>query len=188
MKTRPYLAFAANRAGLAMVFASMGVAAAVPATAQQATTPGRTEAIILRPLAFFKDEDLNFGSIVPAVTAGTVRLRPDNTRSATGGIILVGNSHEPARFTGLGRNNQNVTISMGANAIFITGPGAPMSVRDFEIGSVPNTVILSTAPLRFRINSPTGAFNFPLGATLEVGANQAEGDYSGTFTINFNYL
>ena len=187
MGASPFLAKTAIRAVTAVLLGSAGLTVSVPATAQTTGTAA-SEAKILRPLAFFKDEDLNFGSMIPGTTAGTVRLLPNNARTATGGIILVGNSHEPARFTGLGTNNQNVTISMGANNIFITGPGAPMRVRSFEIGSVPNTVILSTTPLRFRINSPTGVFNFPLGATLEVGANQVEGDYSGTFTINFNYL
>ena len=44
-----------------------------------------------------------------------------------------------------------------------------MRVRDFEIGSTP-TALLSTSPTRFRITSPLGNYNFPVGATLEVGA------------------
>ena len=62
-----------------------------------------------------------------------------------------------------------------------------MRVRDFEIGSTP-TAILSTTPTRFTIASALGNYNFPVGATLEVGANQTPGDYSGTFTITLNYL
>ena len=80
-----------------------------------------------------------------------------------------------------------MAISLQSNSIWITGPGPRMRVRRFEIGSTP-TAILSTAPLRFRITSPTGAFNFPLGATLDVGANQPAGDYVGTYTITLNYL
>jgi len=62
-----------------------------------------------------------------------------------------------------------------------------MRARTFEIGSTP-TAILSTSPTRFRITSPLGNYNFPVGATLEVGANQAPGNYSGTFTVTLNYL
>ncbi|HZG32609.1 MAG TPA: DUF4402 domain-containing protein [Sphingopyxis sp.] len=47
---------------------------------------------------------------------------------------------------------------------------------------------MSTTPTRFRITSPLGNYNFPVGATLEVGANQAPGDYAGSFTITLNYL
>ena len=99
----------------------------------------------------------------------------------------MGNSHQPSRFAGLGRFNQQVTISLQSNSIWIYGPGLRMRVRNFEIGSTP-TAILSTSPLRFRIASATGAFNFPLGAILEVGANQTAGDYVGTYTITLNYL
>ena len=161
-------------------------AAASPAQAQ-VDTQAEAEAIVLRPLSFFKVNDLDFGDIVPSASAGTVRIRPDGSRSRTGGVTLVGAGGEPARFAGLSSFNRQVNISLGSNTIWITGPGTRMRVRNFEIGSTP-TAILSTAPTRFRITSPLGNYNFPVGATLEVGANQAPGDYSGTFTITLNYL
>ena len=159
---------------------------AAPALAQNGAQ-GDAEAIVLRPLSFFKVNDLEFGSIIASGTAGTVRLNPDGTRTSAGGATLVGNGGEPARFAGLGTPNRQVNISLGANQIFITGPGAPMRVRNFEIGSTP-TAILSTTPLRFNIATALGNYNFPVGATLDVGANQTPGDYSGTFTITLNYL
>jgi hypothetical protein len=169
------------------VFAALW--SAVPAAhAQQADVDAEAKAIILRPLSFFKVDDLDFGDIVPdPTTAGTVRLFPNGTRTATGGIVLVGSTHAPARFAGLGTTNQQVNVSLGSNSIWIYGPGPRMRVRTFEIGSTP-TAILSTAPRRFRITSPLGNFNFPVGAILEVGANQPEGEYSGTFTVILNYL
>lgn len=188
MVDQRFTTLTALRASAAALLCFGMVGGAELAQAQTRST-AQAEAIVLRPLAFFKDEDLEFGTILPSLTsAGTVRLQPNNTRTATNGIVLIGTGHQPARFTGLGSPNQRVTISVQSNSIFLTGPGNPMRVRDFEIGSVPNTVILTTTPLVFRIGTSTGAFNFPLGATLEVGANQAPGDYSGTFTINFNYL
>lgn len=188
MGKRIIFAKAARSVAVAALGISAGMIAAPQAAAQaSATSPARAEAIVLRPLSFFKVDDLHFGDIIPSVTAaGTVRLQPNNTRTATGGIVLVGNIHQPARFAGLGTNNQQVTIALQASSIFITGPGAPMRVRNFEIGSTPTT-ILSTTPLRFRLNSVTGAYNFPLGATLEVGANQTPGEYAGNFTIILNY-
>jgi hypothetical protein len=181
------LPFPTKRQMLAVMAASVAAWSA-PAAAQSAgAASAKTEAIVLRPLAFFKVDDLDFGSIIPSATAGTVRIQPNGTRTATNGIVLVGSGSQPARFTGLGTNNQQVNISVQSNSIFITGPGPSMRVRTFEIGSTP-TAILSTTPLRFRIVSATGAFAFPLGAILEVGANQPEGEYSGTFTVNLNYL
>ncbi|KGB55862.1 DUF4402 domain-containing protein [Sphingopyxis sp. SE2] len=157
-----------------------------PAQAQ-AAAQGEADAIVLRPLSFFKVNDLDFGDIIPSNTAGTVTIEPDGSRNRTGGVTLAGDGGEPARFAGLGSFNRQVNISLGSNSIWLTGPGTRMRVRNFEIGSTP-TAILSTSPTRFRITSPLGNYNFPVGATLEVGANQAPGDYSGTFTITLNYL
>ncbi len=162
------------------------LAPAVPALAQ-GTTPAQAEAIVLRPLSFFKVNDLDFGDIIPSATAGTVTIEPDGSRTRTGGVTLAGNDGAPARFAGLGSFNRQVNISLGSNTIWLTGPGVRMRARTFEIGSTP-TAILSTSPTRFRITSPLGNYNFPVGATLEVGANQSPGDYSGTFTITLNYL
>ena len=62
-----------------------------------------------------------------------------------------------------------------------------MRVRTFVIGSTP-TAVLTTTPTRFRIAALNGVFNFPIGATLEVGANQAPGFYTGTWSITLNYF
>lgn len=141
---------------------------------------------IVRPLEFIKVEDLNFGRVIRSTTAGTVTIAPDGTRTKTGNVILIGTGFQPARFAGMGTNNQRVDISLGSASIFVTGPGAPMRVQTFVMGSTP-TAILTTTPRRFRINSTTGIFNFPVGATLEVGANQTPGTYSGTWSITLNY-
>ncbi len=172
--------------GFAAFALLLAPAAASPALAQTGAQ-GQADAIVLRPLSFFKVNDLDFGSIIASGSAGTVRIAPDGTRTRTGGATLVGNDGEPSRFAGLGTPNRQVNISLGSNSIWITGPGQRMRVRDFEIGSTP-TATLSTAPTRFVIASALGNYNFPVGATLEVGANQAPGDYAGTFTITLNYL
>ncbi|MBJ7439653.1 MAG: DUF4402 domain-containing protein [Sphingopyxis sp.] len=172
--------------GIAVCALMMAPAIAAPAHAQQ-TAQGQSEAIVLRPLSFFKVNDLSFGDIIPSNAAGTVTLAPDGSRSRTGGVTLAGNGGAPARFAGLGSLNRQVNISLGSNTIWLTGPGVRMRARTFEIGSTP-TAVLSTSPTRFRITSPLGNYNFPVGATLEVGANQTPGDYSGTFTITLNYL
>ena len=122
----------------------------------------------------------------PGATGGTVRLLPSGARTTTGSVTTVGASQQVAGFAGFGSVNQQVLISLAANSIQITGPGAPMTVSAFEIGSSP-TVILSTTPQRFRITAANGIFAFPVGATLTVNANQAPGTYSGVWTITLNY-
>lgn len=160
--------------------------AAMPAHAD--TKTGNAEITIVRPLSFVIDDNLDFGNVIRGTTAGTVVIAPDGTRTRTGGVILAnGGGHKAASFAGQGTNNQRVDISLGASSINITGPGAPMRVHTFVLGSTP-TAVLTTNPQRFRINSPTGAFYFPVGATLDVGANQAPGKYTGTWSITLNYF
>lgn len=163
----------------------MAAAFATPAFADQKTADAQIA--IVRPLEFIRVENLDFGRVIRGSTAGTVTIAPDGTRTKTGGVTLIGTGWQPARFAGMGTNNQRVDVSIGSASIFVTGPGAPMRVRTFVLGSTP-TAVLTTTPQRFRINSPTGIFNFPVGATLEVGANQTPGTYTGTWTITLNYM
>jgi hypothetical protein len=163
---------------------TIAILAAAPARADQSTADAQIA--VVRPLEFISVENLHFGQVLRGLTAGTVTIAPDGTRTRTGGVTLIGNIHQAAEFAGMGSNNQRVDVSLGSNSIFITGPGAPMRVRTFVIGSTP-TAVLTTTPRRFRINSPTGIFSFPVGATLEVGANQTPGTYSGTWTITLEY-
>jgi putative alpha-1,2-mannosidase len=188
MGTRPFrLRGALTRAALLMTCA-FG-ASTVPTAAQAQAQPAQAEAqaILLRPLTFFKVDDLNFGDIVPGTTAGQVRLEPDGTRTRTGGVTLAGSTHQPASFAGMGTYNRYVLISMSPATTTVTGPGTPMTVTQFEIGSTP-TAILTATPQSFRIAATSGQFIFPVGARLNVNANQAPGVYTGTFTVTLNYL
>ncbi|WP_260581413.1 DUF4402 domain-containing protein [Sphingopyxis sp. PET50] len=179
MRTRHIIRPLPAQRALAAIALAFAPFAALPAHAQT-NAQGEAEAIVLRPLSFFKVNDLDFGDVIASTNAGTVRLSPDGSRTRTGGVTLAGSDGEPARFAGLGTYNREVSISLGANQIWITGPGQQMRVRNFEIGSTP-TAILSTTPTRFRIATALGNFNFPVGATLDVNANQAPGDYRRQF-------
>ncbi len=188
MGTKLY--FTARRAlrtcGLLMAMAIGMLGYAAPAHAQQAQS-AEAKVVMVSQLSFFKVDDLEFGDIISGTNISTVRLLPNGTRSVTtGNAVLVGADHQPARFAGKGNRNQIVLISVSPVSINLTGPGTPMLVSNFEIGSSP-TVFLSGTPLRFSINNASGVFNFPVGATLRVNANQTPGLYSGTFTITLNY-
>ena len=162
--------------------------AAAQASAGTDSDTADARAVIVTRNSFFLVQDLNFGDILAGNTAiSVVRLQPNGTRTrVSGNAVLVNNNHQPARFAGRGRRNQVVLISISSNTINLTGPGAPMQVSQFEIGSTP-TAILTTTPASFTITSTDGAFNFPVGARLRVNANQAPGVYSGEFTITLDY-
>ncbi len=171
----------------ATMVAAIMIGMAVPAYA----APQRTEAqaVIVTPLSFFKVDDLIFGRILPSATAGTVTVAPTGVRTKTGGVTLFnGGGEQPSRFAGRGAPGQTVAISLTSTPNVLTRVGGTqtMTVSTFVIGSTPTVVLTGTSQL-FVINNTSGIFNFPVGATLAVGANQVAGDYEGTFVITLNY-
>jgi hypothetical protein len=175
-------------AGVKAALAMVTFAASAHA-AHAGNSAGTANSVIVTPLSFVKDDDLEFGRIIRGTTAGTVVVAPNNVRTSTGGVTLASGAFRPARFAGFGASGQLVQISMSANSITINraGGGGSMTVDTFMIGSSPNWVNITTAPRNFSIGSSTGVFNFAMGATLRVAANQAPGAYSGTFTVILNY-
>ncbi len=158
------------------------------APAMAAREAAIAKVVIVSRLSFIAVENLEFGSILPSAASGTVTVSPANVRSKTGGVTLVGGTVQPSRFAGNGTVNQIVLISLGSATTTITRVGGTetMIVDTLTIGSTP-TAVLTATPRSFRISSPTGIFNFPIGARLNVTANQVPGDYSGTFTVTLNY-
>lgn len=159
-----------------------------PAFAQQAiTTP--SDALVIPRLSLVNDGGLDFGNIVAGPTLGTVTVSPSNVVTTTGGASPIPGGTTPALFHGYGYYNQIVSIWLSANQISLvrSGGSQTMLVNNFTIGSTPPTT-LSTTPRNFRIGSLDGYFNFMVGATLRVGANQVPGNYNGSFTVTIEYF
>lgn len=161
---------------------------AMAAPDDQDTTSSSAKVHLVERLTLLKTADLNFGMIIPGSTPGTVVIAPDGTRTKTGGVTLAGNRGHPAEFAGYGRFNRLVTLRVGANFRNVTRVNGTETMRfdTFIVGSTP-TAQLTTAPLAFRIGSPSGVFTFPVGATLRVNANQAPGVYVGSFDVTIVY-
>ena len=78
-------------------------------------------------------------------------------------------------------NAQAASATANATAT-VVAPIAISKTADLRFGSLsasaaPGTVVMTTAGVRFA----TG------GATLQVGATQAQGAYTGTFNVTVNY-
>lgn len=163
--------------------------ASAPALFAQAsrTTPVVATADIVTGISLNKTRDLNFGDIFPNA-AGTVTVSPASIRTATGGAVLITNpSNVPtsASFDTLriGAGNPKYWIRLPADGtITLTnGTGGTMAVNNFVANvSCANTTGIAPG------NSggcPGAPSSFQVGATLSVGAAQAFGLYTGTFTV-----
>jgi hypothetical protein len=122
---------------------------------------------------------LAFGTFV-ATSAGSVSVRPDGSRMQSGGAWLLqqGGGASPARFLVQGTPNTVYAITLPANGSvqLSDGAGHSMSLQAFE-HDAGGLAILSS----------NGMAQFSVGATLSVGSAQAEGAYSGAFSVIVNY-
>jgi len=151
---------------------------AVPSASPGATRPSSAAAAILSPLSVIKRADLDFGTIV-VNGAGTVVLDPlSGSLTTTGAVTKSGIAAHPALFTSTGSKNAVVHIKLPQNPITVTRVGGT------ETMTVGNWTLDGPTNRRIPLNT---TFDFAVGATLTVGASQAEGAYTGTFTITVQY-
>lgn len=179
------------RGATLMTLARYGVAVAalglLPVSAQAGNTTGDTQVALITPLSFISYRDLDFGRVISTNVAGTVTISAAGVRSTTGGVVTVGNDFQVARFAGRGTQNQRLRIRITPTTLTLTGPGASMTVNNFTIGPAPTLQPAGASP-NFRIVPADGIFWFTVGGTLNVGANQPGGTYSGTFSATLDYL
>lgn len=167
--------------------AAMMAAMCAPAHAE--TGALGSEVAVVAPGSFYKISDLDFGVIASSALVGTVTVAPDGTRTSTGGVTLIGNSHHPAEFAGMKptQPNRPVRMRVGSNTVLLTGPGTPMVASLFRANTNPGTP-LTTTPRNYQVQQSTsGAFALFVGASLLVNANQQPGTYTGSWTLTLDY-
>ena len=160
--------------------ALLAIAPAAPAHASPVAPARDATATVamLHPLELIKRRDMDFGYVAP-IAAGTVVLDPEtDTVSATGGALLIGGTPHSAMFTGAAKNNAVVIIRIPKQPILVTRSGGTetMIVSKFTLQGLDRRVIAART-----------SFDFRVGATLNVNANQAPGVYNGTFEVEVQY-
>lgn len=157
--------------------AALACALAAPATAQ-VVQPATGRALILNPLSIVNTGDLDFGTLVRGTAAGTVTLNPaTGARTVSGGTVAAGGSPAPATFVATGVINRVHIVALGPAPTLGNGSGATMPV----------SALMLDGPT-LRLFGPGGVSTIRVGGVLNVGANQAEGDYSGSFSVTVIYL
>ncbi|HCV15589.1 MAG TPA: hypothetical protein DF637_04575 [Rikenellaceae bacterium] len=163
---------------LAVLVAMVGFSASSYAQSSATATATGT---ILTPIAIANAANMNFGNVASSGTAGTVVLPPaaSPTRTTTGGVSLpspVG-TISAATFTVTGNGSATYAITLPSTATTVTSGANTMTVDAFT-SSPSGTGTLTS-----------GTQTLYVGATLNVGASQAAGEYvSGTaFTVTVNY-
>ena len=169
-----------------LAFASPAFAAP-SATADSANGTGKT--VILSPLNFINDTDLNFGEVVlPAGTAGTITIDPDPSVigfvSSTGVAMLPSSAPTRGLMIGAGSAGVDVTVqTVFPTALYLggvtTAPALPVSLSLDATPTAPNTYT-------YTIDSGQ-AFQVYVGGTVGLPIGTVDGAYSNTYTVTATY-
>ena len=125
-------------------------------------------------------QDLDFGDYEGS-NGGTITVAADGSRTATGGIALLGGTVTAATYVLSNSNphwqcqNRGIKIIV-PDTITINGP-ASMTINNF---------VTSAAADGDRIKLRNTS-TVTIGADLISNTSQAPGSYSGDFTVDFNY-
>lgn len=156
------------------------LSATVNAQTASASAQASISASIITPIIITKTTDLSFGNAVAGVSLGTVVISTSGNRTSTGGVILpsaLAGTISQAKFETSGAANQAYAITLPATAT-LTSSSNTMIVDTFTS----NPTIASGGTL-----SVDGKQDIYVGATLNVGASQPAGNYTGTFDITVAY-
>ena len=128
---------------------------------------------IAAPISISAGGDMDFGTMVTTGTAGTVTVTPAGVRTSVN-VDLFGGFPAAASFDVTGKVDQAYFITLPSSATLTSGANT-MTIDTFtdDAGASPTL--------------PGGSDTFNVGATLNVGATQAAGTYSGTFSVTVNY-
>lgn len=170
-----------GRAAFLGIMALVGGAQSEVAAAAKvgASQPPKARLILDRPVTMQKVRDLDFATLSTTAN-GTAVVDPNtDAMTTTGGVRFVSGTPQSAVY--------RITSSRGALFV-ITLPSAPITLKrsgGTETMTVSNwTTDGSTLRLLLR----SGSFDFRIGGRLNVNANQAQGSYSGTFTVTSEYF
>ena len=196
---------AARKASLSGFFAALAALLsglfAAPATAGEvATANGTAQAVVVAPLTLVSNRGMSFGRLAAGTAAGTVSLNADTSACTVTGPLLHVGGCTSAEFTGMGARRMLVRIQLPTTMILSGPAGASMTVSGFTLDTTPDLGLRAgngngngngngggPPNPRYEILPSTGIFTFRLGGTLQVGANQRSGVYSGTFPVTVQY-
>ena len=133
---------------------------------------------ITPPASVRKLNDLYFAYLA-VTTAGTAVVNPNtDTMTTTGGVMHIAGAPYSALFEAISPVKNVVIIRIPRNPITVTRVGGTetMTVDTWTLAGSSNRNVVAREP-----------FSFQVGGTLHVNANQVEGLYVGTFTVDIQF-
>jgi len=165
-----------NYRKIATILAASIVLLSASANSLAASAVTTIKVSVVRFLAITNTSMLEFGTVSPSTTAGTVFINYEGNRFATGGVTLSpGAFFSPARFYIEGKPDSQFTVQLPAKVVLRDGNGNTIDVNNFQ-----------TDVKTGQLNS-NGTLEINVGGQINLDPNQAGGDYTGTMTVELNY-
>ena len=129
---------------------------------------------IIAPLQLTNTTALYFGTIVPSINSDdTVIVAHTGAKTCGNSLTCLSDDHTAAQFSVAGATQNTYSIQL-PSTVAITSGNNSMTIKDFSGSKATGTLT-------------GGQDNFAVGGTLEVAANQAAGEYTGTFVVSVEY-
>lgn len=144
---------------------------------EAATAIATVEANIVSTISITERNGLGFGDISSSAVAGTVVMAPSGTRTTTGGVTInFAIAGSAAAFDIVGDANASYAITLPVSVVLSDASSNTMVVDSFTSSPTPSGVL-----------DGSGQQTLYVGATLNVGANQPFGSYSGLMSVTVEY-
>jgi len=127
------------------------------------------------PIAISETTALSFGKIEPSSVGGTLAVSTGGVTTAINVTELAGGSISQGVFTVTGDGGAAFSVTLPSSAALTSGSYS-MTVNNFQHDAGVSPAI-----------GGGGSKAINIGATLNVGADQGGGNYSGSYTISVNY-
>jgi spore coat protein U-like protein len=168
---------------LALIAALSLAAAGTTLEANAANATASATASVITPIAVTSVGTLAFGKFVPGASAGSVTVSTSGARTATV-VTPSGGTPGAASFPITGEPSTTYAIDTSATTANLTSGANTMAlalVTDFSGGgAISGTQATGTL-------DNTGKQTLYVGGILTVGANQANGAYTGTVSVAVAY-
>jgi hypothetical protein len=164
-----------------LALSALLVPAAAQAAPPQLFSPNKNStgtARIVLPAQITKLYDMDFGFVT--VTAAGTAVVDSNTGNVTttGGVLFAGGLPHAAQFEAVSPSKTIVHIRLPKKAATLTRVGGTetMTLDGWNLNGIDTRNVVAHE-----------TFQFAIGGTLHVGANQTEGTYTGNFDVTIDY-
>jgi hypothetical protein len=163
-------------AAVGAAVATLGIASGAQAATQDSANVSATILTSLSVAVEAADNTLDFASIAPGASNAVVSVAADGSRTCDTSVICSGTTNAPT-FDIVGAPSSTVYVRF-QNASEPLSDGTDSMTADTFVTNLPSDIATLDA---------TGKKSFTVGGSLNVGASQPAGTYTGTLTVNVAY-